>query len=436
MRTDIYNSDEEIEKELFEILEESEKSERNCLMIFNAESKLLLFLFSALYGMIFLTCILRNLNFGECFQNIIIQEILMTTAIVTFSFLILNCFFLIIEKLECNKDFLLTLGFVLLEFMWLDTRYFQHSLSEYILLTKWNWGYEVVVLFLNGLFIHKLTQYLTENDSKKDIIVGVFLFLVWNYFQLFLAIQQPIIAYHESLVITNLMIFGGILASRTNKKNTGKKALIFLGYSIVLLISLFSRENEWNHNIFDFLFGENGFSGYVTVIRRLLSDLKFFGPAYEGYVKDVVVILRDDLSPIRSLLVYYGIFPTVIFMTALIGILVILFRLVLKVKGEGVYFALAISGFSHLLMRFLIGSLYELAVCPIKIALPFIGENNMFDYSCVSIILVAWYRFQKSPQKREDFLKSLFWKVIEFLSIDEDQEKELEELSVYGNKND
>ena len=35
MRTDIYNSDEEIEKELFEILEESEKSERNCLMIFN-----------------------------------------------------------------------------------------------------------------------------------------------------------------------------------------------------------------------------------------------------------------------------------------------------------------------------------------------------------------------------------------------------------------
>lgn len=436
MRTDIYNSDEEIEKELFEILEESEKSERNCLMIFNAESKLLLFLFSALYGMIFLTCILRNLNFGECFQNIIIQEILMTTAIVTFSFLILNCFFLMIEKLECNKDFLLTLGFVLLEFMWLDTRYFQHSLSEYILLTKWNWGYEVVVLFLNGLFIHKLTQYLTENDSKKDIIVGVFLFLVWNYFQLFLAIQQPIIAYHESLVITNLMIFGGILASRTNKKNTGKKALIFLGYSIVLLISLFSRENEWNHTIFDFLFGENGFSGYVTVIRRLLSDLKFFGPAYEGYVKDVVVILRDDLSPIRSLLVYYGIFPTVIFMTALIGILVILLRLVLKVKGEGVYFALAISGFSHLLMRFLIGSLYELAVCPIKIALPFIGENNMFDYFCVSIILVSWYRFQKSPQKREDFLKSLFWKVIEFLSIDEDQEKELEELSVYGNKND
>lgn len=419
MESNIHNSDAGMEIALTEVLKQSDEVEekRNTVQIPRRERKSLIFVIFVMYAMVSLHGILLRLNFGEKINEFIVWKLLIIAGMMVISAAATNilCFF---ENEKYTLEGFLTFSFVILEFLWLDAHFFENNLTHYILSTKWKWGYEMINLFGNGLVLQKLSQSMVERNTIKKELCGMFSFSIWNAFQIYLASHLNI-AYHESLVITNFLIFGVILFTlKTEEKNMRKRVMMFSIYGFALVFSLLIRKPE-GITIESYLFGEEGFWGYAETVRRLLSSLKFLGPAYEGYSKDVVILLHKDLSPLRSILVYYGIIPGVLFMLVYSVALSKLWKLLISVKKRLFLFALGMSGYSHLFMRYVTGILYELGVSPMKIALPFIGDNCIIDYCCVSVILAVWYRAKKAPGNRENFGRRILCGMLELLALDE-----------------
>lgn len=383
-----------------------------------------------MFAMMGFYSIISTLNSGDWLKGVLVEEVLTKTVIMIMCSFIAWLLCICFEFDEYNLKVFLGVGIVLMMLVYVDSKYLYNSISDYWVSGEYHWGYEVVILPLNAFYILKLCESIEREWSVKNNMLAFLSFASWQLFLWHLS-SQLYMSYQGSLVVTNAIIFGGILLTAKKEKRHWGNRIAALGlYVGTMLMALYLKKDR-TMSLGDYLFDQPGFSGYVAAVKKLFANTKWFGAAYDG-ISAEMELLRNSSNPIHSLCAYWGMLPVLIYCVLLILIMIIFGKTVYQYRKKDnnrLFFAVGLAAYANLSMRFILGTMHSL-ISPLQVEMMYMGPNRIFDY-CSSAILLMMYFKHKEEQGYtgpfEQVKNDLFKKIVEFYVLEEEEWEDFED---------
>ena len=388
------------------------------------------FVILMMFAMMGLYSILSILNYGDWLKGVLVEEVLTNTVIMIvcsfIAWLLCICF----EFDEYNLKAFLGVGIVLMMVVYVDSKYLYNSISDYWVSGEYHWGYELIILPLNAFYTLKLSESIEREWSVKNNMLAFLSFASWQLFLWHLS-SQLYLSYQGSLVVTNAIIFGGILlTAKKEKRHWGNRIAVLGLYVGTMLMALYLKKDR-TMSLGDYLFDQPGFSGYVAAVKKLFANTKWFGAAFEGLSMEME-LLRNSSNPIHSLCAYWGMLPALIYGALLIVVMIIFGKTVYQYRKKDknrMFFAVGLAAYANLSMRFILGTMHSL-ISPLQVEMMYMGPNRIFDY-CSSAILLMMYFKHKEEQGYtgpfEQVKNDLFKKIVEFYVLEEEEWEDFED---------
>ena len=389
------------------------------------------FVILMMFVMMGLYSILSTLNYGDWLKGVLVEEMLSKTVIMIvcsfITWLLCICF----EFDEYNLKAFLGVGIVLMMLVYVDSKYLYNSISDFWVSGECHWSYELFILPFNAFYTLKLCESVEREWSVKNNMLAFLAFSSWQVFLWHLS-SQLYMSYQGSLVVTNGMIFGGILLTARNEKKHWGNRIAVLGIYVGTMLTALYLKKDSTMSLGDYLFDQPGFSGYVAAVKNLFANTKWFGAAYEG-ISTEMELLRNSSNPIHSLCAYWGRGPALIYF-ALLTVIMIIFGIAVyqcsKKENNRLFFAVGMAAYSNLSMRLVLGFLHSIGSSALQVEMAYMGPNRIFDYCSSAILLMMYFKYKEEQGYTgpfEQVKNDLFKKIVEFYVLEDDEWEELED---------
>lgn len=369
-----------------------------------------------LFAMLGLYCVISVLNFGYDLEAVFVETMIVTIGMMVITAFLSWLYSVCFSYEEYSLEGFLRFSLFLILVVYIDSHYLYHAIAEGIVSTECRWLYELLILPATAIVAIHLCKAVEKNNTYQSNISALMSLICWNITMAYLS-SRLYMSYQSSLIITNAFIVGGvILTSKAEKKHYGNRIAMIIAYlGGMLLYSYLKKDGAisiWA-----------GFQGYVDAVRRLFLNAKMLSPAYDGINGSLVALLEYNYNSLQSIIAYFGIVPATIYYVLLMSMMGVFGVTVYRIKEDRVFFSLGLAAYSHLLMRMLLGFAYAVAISPVRVELPFAGQNKIIDFCACSILLMNYFRYKTNAGYTGMFCEvknRLFKKLVEIYELEDD----------------